>query len=193
MKKPIIFLLCLFGSLWASSQAGAHFYAGTSNAYNEMEVFTPTGTSHPGFHVGLDGRLNEGNMYFILGAQYHNISHEAADTFRLRNHPHNLHWVKLRGGLGFNVLRFTKFFKVRAKALASLDLLYPQLEVAEFHLNSQGPYTYNSGTASGVLGFGVEIFGITADIEYHKNFLNAINDIGESKVNFWLLNVGLFF
>lgn len=188
MKKPLFLFTLLFCCAFANAQAGAHVYVGTSNAYNEMEIFTPSGTSHPGYHIGVDGRLNEGNMYFMVGGQYHNVSHEATDSFRLRNHPHDLHWIKIRGGLGFNILRITKKFKVRAKALASLDLLYPESEVTTF-----GPYTYNSGTASGVFGVGLEFFGLTADVEYQKNFLNAINGLDESKVNFWTLSVGFFF
>ncbi len=188
MKKLTCLLLFIFSCCISHAQAGMQIYVGASQAYNALEEFTPLNQSHPGYHVGVDGRLNEGNMYFLFGAQFHNVSHESRTEFELMNHMHDLRWLKCRGGLGYHLFRLTKRFKVRGKTLASLDLIYPELAIATF-----GPYRYNDATFSGVLGLGIELFGITADIEYHHGFINAIHEVEESTINFWAVNAGFFF
>ncbi len=188
MKNLLYLIVLLISVNFVQAQAGMHVYLGASQAYNQLEEFTPVNQSHPGYHIGVDGRLNEGNMYFLFGAQFHSTSHEPSTEFKLMDHPHDVRWLKGRGGLGYHLFRITKKFKVRGKTLASLDLIYPELAIATF-----GPYRYNDATVSGVLGLGIELFGLTADIEYHHSFVNAIHEIKESKVNFWAVNAGFFF
>lgn len=175
-------------SIFCLAQPGAHIYIGISNAINKSADITPENQSHPGFHLGVDGRLNEGNMYFLLGAQYHQNSHLPKDEFSARGHEFLLHWVKIRVGLGYNLLNIGPQIKIRAKTLFCFDLLYPQLEVAKF-----GQYEYNGGTASGVVGLGLDVFFFTIDAEYHHSFLNAIKDVKGTGFDFWALNFGFFF
>ena len=104
--KFILLLLLLLSSFQSQSfaQAGLQVYSGISLATNSNEAITPNGTAHKGYHLGADARLNSGNMYFIIGGQFHAIEYIGVSDGSFFSVNENMNWGKLRAGLGFNVI-----------------------------------------------------------------------------------------
>ncbi len=172
-----------------SGQAGLQVYAGISNATSKDSLLTPSGTSHPGFHIGLDARLNSGNMYFVVGGQYHSIEFLASDEKSYFSVTNKMNWLKFRVGLGYNVYNFNEKVALRAKTLGSIDVIssHPGRVV-------NGPYeNYNSGTAGLIAGLGADIYNITVDLEYEFGFFNAVNMVPSTSVNFFTFSLGFVF
>lgn len=182
------FILFTLQNIFSQSESGLQVYYGLSTAKSQNSLLTPSGLSHKGYHIGADGRLNSGNMYFMLGGQYHVMNFIAGrgGNFSIKD---KMTWMKLRFGLGYNVINFTEKIALRAKTLLALDFIgsYPDnLEGAPFQM-------YNSGTAGAVAGIGVDVYAFTFDIEYEKGFFNAVNMVDDTSFNFWLVNVGVKF
>lgn len=186
----ITVLLFLFSiaHLQSQSESGLQVYTGISTAKSQNTTLTPSGQSHKGYHIGADGRLNSGNMYFMIGGQYHVINYIAGSGghFSIKD---KMSWMKFRFGLGYNVVNFSEKIALRAKSLLALDFIgsYPEdLDRAPFQM-------YNSGTAGAVLGIGVDVYAFTFDIEYEKGIFNAVNMVKNTQFNFLIANIGVKF
>lgn len=183
---PVLLLLSI-SSLYG--QAGVQIYAGISNATSKDSLLTPEGTSHPGFHIGIDARLNSGNMYFVVGGQYHRVEFLADSEKSYFSVTNKMNWLKFRAGLGYNVYNFSEKVALRAKTLASIDVIssHPGKVVS-------GPYeNFNSGTAGVVGGLGADFYNFTFDIEYEYGFFNAVNMVSSTSVNFLTVSLGVVF
>ena len=183
----ITFIILL--SFAGYAQAGLQVYTGISKAKSKNALLTPEGSSHNGYHLGADGRLNSGNMYFMIGGQYHVINFLArpgGDYFSVKD---KMSWIKLRFGLGYNVININEKIALRAKSLLAIDLISSHPDDLP-----DAPYsTYNSGTAGAVVGIGMDIFAFTIDIEYEKGFFNAVNMVKDTQFDFLCFNVGVRF
>jgi len=182
------FLLSLLVS-FSFGQAGLQVYTGISQAKNKSKLITPDGGSHKGYHLGADARLNSGNMYFVVGGQYHVIEYLGSKPGGFFSVDNKMSWAKLRVGLGFNIVNFdgTKI-ALRAKALGALDLISKRPELAD------APYqNYNSGTAGAVIGLGFDLYLFTFDVEYEKGFFNAVNMVKGTEFDFFTISVGVRF
>lgn len=171
------------------SQAGLQVYAGISNANSKDSLLTPEGTSHPGYHIGLDARLNSGNMYFMVGGQYHSIEFLADSDKSYFSVTNKMNWMKFRVGLGYNIYNFSERVALRAKTLGSIDVIssHPGKTL-------NGPYeNYNSGTAGVIVGLGADVHSITIDLEYELGFFNAVNMVSSTSFNFFTMSVGFVF
>lgn len=189
-KGVLLFLAILFFSTkWGYSQAGLHIYAGSTVMTNSLSEYTPDGLSHSGYHVGGDFVVNEGDMYFLLGVQYHSVDMVAAEDFSFFDHEASLSIIKPKVGLGFNVIKFSQLFKLRLKVQASLDSFIESEESTAINQNPK----LNSGTASAIVGLGLNVGPARLDVEYHKGFINAYNKIEGSNFNAWAINAGFFF
>ncbi len=189
MKKTLAFTTILvLASLLCYGQSGLHVYTGISNAKNKDSRITPEGHAHKGYHLGADARLNSGNMYFVIGGQFHNINYLAQNSGSFFSIDEKMRWLKLRVGLGYNIINFTDKIALRAKTLGSITFIskYPELQEAPFQ-------NYNSGTAGAVVGLGMDIYAFTFDIEYEKGFFNAVNMVKGTEFDFFTVNVGVRF
>lgn len=176
-------------SLSLIGQAGLQVYAGISNAKSKDALLTPDGTSHPGYHFGLDARLNSGNMYFVVGGQYHSIEFLADTDKSYFSVDNKMNWLKLRFGLGYNIYNFNEKVAIRAKTLGAINVIssHPGAVI-------DGPYEiFNSGTAAAILGVGTDFHNITFDIEYELGFFNAVNMVPSTSINFFTISLGFVF
>ncbi len=190
MKNIIQVALLLLVSTVASTQSGLNIYAGISNATSRDALITPEGTSLPGYVIGADARLNADDMYFMIGGQYHQIDFLAQEEKSFFSVDEKMVWLKLRVGLGYNLAHIGEKITIRAKTLGSLNLISstPDLESAPY---SGTPY--NSGTAGGVLGLGVDVYGLTFEVEYERGFFNAVNKVDSTQYDFLVVTLGYFF
>jgi hypothetical protein len=190
MKTIAHILLLLLVTAVVSAQSGLNIYAGISNATSRDALITPEGTSHPGYVLGADARLNADDMYFMLGGQYHQIDFLAQDEKSFFSVDEKMTWLKIRVGLGYNLVHIGNKITIRAKTLGSLNLISstPELDSAPY---SGTPY--NSGTAGGVLGLGVDVFGLTMEVEYERGFFNAVNQVEGTQYDFLIVTLGYFF
>lgn len=153
---------------------------------NKNKLITPEGTSHPGYHIGADARLNEGKMYFIVGGQYHNVAFDAQTENTYFSVDNSMNYIKIRVGLGYEVITFNEHFCIRGKTLFSINLLssYPNdLPGA--------PYSnYNSATVGATLGLGLDFYNISLDFELDNGFFKAVNQVDGTEVNFFTISLG---
>ena len=181
--------LLLVSTNLMTGQAGLNPYVGISNAKNADALITPANTSHPGYLIGVDARLNSGGMYFVIGGQFHNIEFLATDEKSFLTVSNKMNWLKLRFGLGFNVVTLNPKVAIRLKSLGSLNLITSHSDDLK-----NGPYdSFNSGTAGLVLGAGLDVHGITVDLEFEKGFFNAVNMVSGTTYNFLTMTVGFVF
>lgn len=185
LKNILPLILFSYMSFTSTGQTGIQFYGGISNATNKDIQITPEGQSHAGYHIGADARLLEGNMYFVLGGQYHNIEFVAKEDKNYFSVANKMKWLKMRVGLGFQVFKLSDAVIFRAKSLVSFNF------ITDIPTDIVAPYTnYNSGTLGGVLGIGIDAFNITFDVEYEKGFFKAVNLVSGTEVNFFTMSLG---
>ncbi|MBT8231886.1 MAG: hypothetical protein HKO66_05475 [Saprospiraceae bacterium] len=186
MIRQLLCLMFLLLSCFAFSQAGIQFMGGLSSAQNENLEVTPEGSSHSGYFFGADAALNQGKMFFIIGAQYHKLSFEAQTTKNYFSVENPMNWFKLRFGLGFQLFQISDDIKVKAKTLASINALvsYPE------NFNPEPYHIYNSSVAAIALGLGLEFKSISFELGYDIGFFNAVNKIENSKFDFLTASLG---
>lgn len=174
-----------------SAQSGLQVYTGISSASSADSNITPEGLSHKGYHIGADGRLNSGNMYFMIGGQFHALNYLAENEGGYFSIDDKFSWIKARFGLGYSLFNFNEIVVLRAKSLLGLNFIssYPDGIVGEPYPDN----TYNSGTAGVTLGLGVDVLFFTFDVEYEKGFFNAVNMVKGTEFNFINVNVGVKF
>lgn len=176
-------LLALFLVLFVSdlaAQAGIQFQAGISQAKNGDSYITPDATAHYGYFIGADAALNEGKMYLILGAQYHDISFMASEDKQFFSHSPSMKWFKIRTGLGFEIFRLSDNIQLHATALGTINVIssYPESMLDD-------PYgVFNTGTAGLVAGLELAYKNIGFQFEYEKGFFNAVNKLENTEFDF---------
>jgi len=191
--KYLLIPLFVLSALHCSSQvgqAGIHIYAGISNATNKDALVTPEGTTHPGFLIGADARLNSGNMYFLVGGQYHSLDYLAQTEKSYLSIDEKMAWLKLRIGLGFNLFNFSEKIAIRAKALGGINVISSYPSTLDAPYRDDG---YNTGTAGATLGLGIDVYNITLDVEYEKGIFNAVNKVKGTEFDFLMMTMGFFF
>lgn len=182
----VIIFIIGFTSIQLSSQAGLQLYGGLTSATNKSTTITPEGSSHNGWHIGADARLNQGKMYFLMGLQYHKIDLLPTSDNILTTETYKYSWTKVRVGLGYKVIEFSDHIFLRGHTLVSLNLINGVT-------NDAGPtvYTdYNAGTAGANLGLGLDIYNFTLTAAYEIGFFNLGNMLEGSEMDFLTLSVG---
>ena len=183
-------LICFLTILTANNllgQSGLQVYAGFSNAKNNNTTITPAKTTHPGYLLGADARLNSDDMYFVLGGQIHFIEFLADNEKSHFTVTNKMRWFKLRFGLGYNLFKLNKKVIIRAKSLGSINVISSIPDIAAPFNN------YNNGTAGVNLGLGIDFYNLTFDLEYEKGFFNAVNMVKGTEFNFFTTTLGFFF
>lgn len=182
LSLSILLIVCLT----ASGQSGLKIYTGLSKASNKDKLITPSGLSHKGNILGLDAHLNSGNMYFVLGGQMARINFLASNDSKFLSVDNKMTWLKLRVGLGYNIVNFSETMAITAKTLGSINVIstYPnQLTAAPYQ-------NYNASTAGVIAGLGFTAYNIYLDLEYEKGFFNAVNMVEGTQYDFLNFTLG---
>ncbi|MDF1694637.1 MAG: hypothetical protein P1U56_02340 [Saprospiraceae bacterium] len=183
-----VFTLTFCTTVW-SQDGGMRVYAGITSMINKDKIANPSGFSHTGYHIGVDGRLMSGGMAFIVGGRFTSVSKLATEDFQLSGHEATLTTLNGRAGLDFSIFSFTPLFRLRTKALASFDVLLNQSDQPD----PPAGYKFNDGWLGLVTGLGADIGPAVIDIEYELGVVNAYNMKKESTFNSWTLSIGFFF
>ncbi len=190
MKKILAAYIFLTLSLFVDAQdGGIRIYAGSTSLTNKDVIANPEGYSHSGYHIGADGRLMSGGMAFLVGARYTSISRVAIEDFMLTGHESALSVMNGRAGLDISIYSFTKFARIRTKALASFDIVLLQTGTA---MPPPG-FILNDGWFGIVTGLGVDIGPAILDIEYEIGIINGYNKRKESTFDSLTISIGFFF
>ncbi len=184
-----LFLFIVLVTSMNAQEGGMRVYAGTTSLVNNDKIPNPEGFSHPGFHVGVDGRLMSGGMAFLVGGRYTSVSRVAVKDFKLSGHSSTLSVMNGRVGLDISIYSFTHFARIRTKALGSFDVVLSQTGA---DLPPTG-FELNDGWFGLITGLGADIGPAIIDIEYEFGLLNGYNKKKESTFNSLSFSVGFFF
>jgi len=190
MKNLLLFLFFVTSfQLSYAQNAGMRAYAGTSSMSNRVATITPEGASHNGYHFGVDGRLNGGGMFFVVGLRYTSIDLIAStDSGYFENDSaHKI--FSGRVGLGWHLIQFRNGFSIRGKALAQVDsnLSYDKELLSV-------PYDDLVDAAAGaIVGLGIEFKGLTLDVEYEYGLVNVYAQQSDTKSDALSFSAGFFF
>ncbi len=190
MKHLLVLILSIVCVQFSFSQnAGMRAYGGITKMSNRVAAITPAGTSHNGYHIGVDGRLNSGGMFFVVGVKFTSVDLIAAKESAYFSSETTHYIFGGRVGLGWHLLRFNNGFSIRGKALAQLDsnLKYDNDELSV-------PYdSMVDAAASAVVGLGLEFKGITIDVEYEYGLVNVYSQQKDTKSDAINVSLGFFF
>jgi hypothetical protein len=181
--------LITFISSGLKSQApGLVVQAGLSSAFSQDKNITPSGQGHYGWVVGVDARLLEGGLYFIMGGQYHRLNLVADSS---PNPLNNKDWGILTGrfGLGFNFWRIHERLALRSKLLCSINFNQ------DFDTNKlEAPYDKVNDSFLGVgTGLGLTLGILEIDLDYQYGVLNAYYKQKDTNFNMISLTGGVRF
>lgn len=184
----VVFTLLLSNFIFAQAPAVV-IQTGLTAAFSKDEVVTPSGHGHYGWMLGVDGRILEGDIYFILGGQYHQSSLVASTKpeFFTKNN-----WKTFMGrcGLGMNVYRLSEQTVLRTKLLASVNFI---LDAPSNGLDIPNYEKLNDSYLGAVTGVGITIGFIDIDLDYQYGIINAYNKQSNTTFSSWTLMAGLHF
>jgi hypothetical protein len=187
-----IFIFMTFLQL-GFGQAGMNVYVGPSIMNSRDVNFTPKGQQHSGYVIGVNGRLNSDNMYFLLTGEYGTFGLLTSDKLDVLGDK-NVSYFKFKVGLGGDIVRLSKNAGIRIKGqgvmLASLKVDETGLLDPKF---TNGYEKLNDGSAGVVGGLGFYIGPFTADFSYEYGLLNFINKKSLTKLDFVDFVVGVRF
>ena len=175
----------------ANGQAGMRLYGGLSAMTNESAILDPSGPS-VGYHAGADLRLNDGDMFFLLGGRFTNVGFTTNDDIYVTDKP-SLQMINTRIGLGFKLFHLTNFVTIRAKLLGSIDYVFNTPLTRDNTAAGFEAFRAVNSTASAVGGLGVSLGSITIDLEYGYGLFNMISQNKETKPTHLSLSAGFFF
>lgn len=183
-------ILCFFSISTTFGQGGMNIYTGIAANFNKDKNVTPEGTGHYGYFVGVDGRLNSGDLYFAGGLRYHRTSLMAESSKSFFSNEENFAVLVFRGGFGFNLKHFSHKTRLRSKIFGAFNMASNSPET---RLETVGYEKLNDSWGGLTSGLGMDIGAITLDLEYHKGFVNAYNGQPGTKFDTWSFAVGFFF
>lgn len=174
---------------FAQDDAGIRAYTGITSAKNRVAAITPANTSHSGYHIGADGRLNSGKMFFVVGLRYTKLDLIANSNNSYFEVESNHTIFSGRVGLGWHLIQFGSVGSIRGKALLQLD---SNGNYDDTLLSA--PYDSLVGATAGVtVGLGVQLRFITLDFEYEYGLVNQYSQQKETKMDNFSLSAGVFF
>lgn len=186
--KAVLFFL-FYSSVIQGQAPGLVIQTGITTSYSKDFNITNNKGLHYGWMVGADARILDGDMYFIVGGQYHATglrSTTTPDFFK------NNDWSLLHGrvGLGFNIFRINEKVTFRSKLLGSVNFL---IDAPSKALNIPDYELLNDSFLGAVTGLGVTIGMIDIDVDFQYGLINAYNKRPESTFDIWTLMVGFHF
>lgn len=193
MKKYILSVMVMMACTFSlHAQMGMRAYGGLSAMSNQNEVLNPGGPTF-GWHAGADIHTNGGAMYFILGGRFTDVVYtDNKGMYTSSSAPH-IQFINTRIGLGFDLINISESFKIRAKALGSIDYVFNvPIKVADITTGYEQYRAINT-VASLVGGVGVSLGTVTLDLEYGHGIFNLINKNKDSDPTFLSLSAGFYF
>lgn len=185
----IAFLFCCIISDAFSQAPGVVIQTGLSAAYSKDSKVTKGGEAHYGWMVGADARLLDGDIYFLVGGQYHSTNLRSTDKLNFFN---DKDWTIIMGrlGLGFNLLHLSDRMSIRSKILGSINF---SQESPKGGLEIDGYRTVNDSFMGATTGIGITLGAFDLDLEYQYGFINAYYQQSKSTFDFWTLCFGFHF
>ncbi len=190
MKHSFFFIFVIYYNINLYAQSpGLVIQGGLTASYSKDKIVTKPKEGHYGWMLGADARVLEGDLYFIIGGQFHQtslVSSKGADFFKKND------WKILMGrfGFGFNVLKFSENLAIRSKILGSLNYV---LDAPAGGLNIDGYKEINDSYLGLVTGLGVTIGSLDIDLDFQYGVINAYKLKPETTFNSWTLMTGFHF
>jgi hypothetical protein len=173
--------------LYAQSP-GLVIQTGLTASYSKDANITKANQGHYGWMVGADARILEGDLYFLIGGQFHKtdlMSTSSPDFFK-----NDWSMVMGRAGFGFNLLHLSERIVFRSKILGSINFI---LDAPENGQNIPGYIELNDSYFGAVTGLGLTIGSFDLDLDFQYGFINAYFEQPKSTFDSWTLMVGFHF
>lgn len=150
-------------------------------------MVSKAGQFQTGYLVGIDGRLTDGAMYFMLSGEYGKFDLMSQEKFNISG-GEKFSFFKGRTGLGFKLFGNDKVF-VSSKVQASFDIV---LDYNDDFLKPKN-YKINDGFLGAATGLALNIYALFVEFEYEHGILNMYYERPETIINFYTLKVGVKF
>jgi hypothetical protein len=186
--KNLFLVLCFYSLAQSVYSQGLVIQSGLTTAFSKDKNITAEGQAHYGWMVGADGRILEGDMYFIIGAQYHNSN--LASTGKINFFDTDWSMLMFRAGLGFNIFKMSEKTYFRTKIVGSVN---SNLTFPKGALNKTGYDKINDSFLGGVSGLGFTQGPFDIDFEYQYGIINAYTGQPNSTFSFFTLMAGFHF
>jgi hypothetical protein len=188
-----IFIFIVFSTLCINQVCGQSpglvIQGGVSASYSKDPNITNSGQAHYGWMLGADGRLLDGNIYFIIGGQYHQTNLVSTSLSKIFSEK-DWQILMTRFGLGFNVITFSERLALRSKLLGSINFI---LDSPEDGLKIPGYTKVNDSYLGITTGVGITIGSIDLDLDYQYGIINAIYQQPKSTFDSLTLMAGFHF
>jgi hypothetical protein len=185
--------MILFGLIVLTNQVSGQFQGivvqgGLSSAFSKDPIVTPNGHGHYGWTVGADARLLDGDLYFIIGGQYHSTSLIGTSTPNPFG-KNDWSYTVGRFGLGFSLWRISERITLRSKALIAINFInkYPSVGLPV------GYDRINDSFAGVGSGLGLTVGKLEFDLDYQHGILTAFFEKPDTKFNIFSLTGGFRF
>lgn len=185
-------LVTIFASLntgKAQSTGGLSFQAGLSYGMSKEPALTRSGQGHYGWCAGADARLFGGDIYFLIGGQYHKtslFSTEKPDFFKT-----DMDVIMGRMGMGFSLVRLGYQSYLRTKVLASINFIAKGPDPKTAFPNAVSPANINDSYFGGVTGIGWTKGRLDLDLEFQYGILNSVFGQPKTTFNYFTLLCGI--
>jgi hypothetical protein len=192
MQKYLSVLCLLFFSKVISAQSGGvSIQSGLTYGFTNEKALTKSGQAHYGWMAGLDARLMGGDMYFLIGGQYHKtnlFSTSDANFFKT-----DTDIIMMRLGLGFTVYKIGYRSYLRTKLLGSINFVMDGPDPKPAFPNSTAPADLNDSYLGAVTGIGWTKGMIDIDLDFQYGILNSVFKQDKTNFNYLTLMAGINF
>lgn len=193
--NKFLLVLFLYGNVLtyciSQSNGGISLQAGLTYGFSPEPVLTASGQGNYGWCVSADARLFGGDMYFLLGGQYHKTSLFSSDKLNFFNTDMDVAMGRM--GMGFTVARLGYKSFLRTKILASINFILNSPDPKPYFPNAISPAGINDSYLGGVTGIGWTKGILDLDLEFQYGFLNAVFGQSKSTFNYFTLLCGVNF
>ena len=186
-----VLLLILFSNAVSAQSGGVSIQSGLTYGFSQEEALTKSGQAHYGWMAGLDARLMGGDMYFLVGIQYHKtslFSTSSANFFKT-----DMDIIMVRLGLGFTVYKLGYKSYLRTKLLGSINFVMDGPDPKPAFPNSVSPANLNDSYLGAVTGIGWTKGMIDIDLDFQYGILNSVFEQDKTNFNYLTLMAGINF
>jgi hypothetical protein len=190
-KQTFYLVVVLLASINLGAQeAGVKLVFGLSQSSFSNTLYTPNETSHAGYQAGFEAILNSGPSYMIASILYQKDNMIAAGNNEYFDHQYSINWVKLRSGVGFQILDMG-LLDIQGKVLGAVNAVsaYPQVN-NPLPITKLAPADLNL-----VFGLTVKVGFVFIGAEFEKALTNMVSDDngGAAKYDTFSFRAGIFF
>lgn len=189
MKRILtIVSLVWFPVLLCGQSPGLVIQAGLSASYSKDANITKAKQGHFGWMIGADARILEGDLYFLIGGQFHKTN--LMSTSSLEFFKNDWSVAMGRAGFGFNLLHISERVVIRSKLLGSVNFI---LDAPEKGQNIPGYTELNDSYLGAVTGLGLTLGSFDFDLDFQYGFVNAYFMQPKSTFDSWTFMAGFHF